>query len=67
VGALRANRWRRLSLKSLVSFFHFGRQVGSAISMAYITGQPIVFVGTGQDYYDLKKLNVKSVVQALLK
>ncbi|EDQ90901.1 uncharacterized protein MONBRDRAFT_20343 [Monosiga brevicollis MX1] len=42
-------------------------KVGSAISMTYITGQPIVFVGTGQDYYDLKTLNVESVVQALLK
>ena len=41
-------------------------QVGAAISMTYITGQPIVFVGTGQTYSDLKNLNVQSVVQALL-
>ena len=41
-------------------------KVGASISMTYTTGQPIVFVGTGQDYGDLKKLHVKSVVQALL-
>ena len=41
-------------------------QVGAAISMTYVTGQPIVFVGTGQTYSDLKNLNVQSVVQALL-
>merc|ERR1712152_132170 len=28
-------------------------KVASAISMTYITGQPIVFVGTGQTYTDL--------------
>jgi len=45
------------------SFF----QVGSAISMTYITGQPIVFVGTGQTYTDLKSLNARAVVAALMK
>ena len=42
-------------------------QVGAAISMTYTTGQPIVFVGTGQTYTDLKNLNAKAVVHALLK
>lgn len=42
-------------------------QVGAAISMTYITGQPIVFVGTGQTYTDLKSLNAKAVVHALMK
>lgn len=42
-------------------------KVGASISMTYTTGQPIVFVGTGQDYSDLKKLHVKSVVASLLK
>lgn len=42
-------------------------QVGAAISMTYITGQPIVFVGTGQTYMDLKNLNVDAVVKSLLK
>ncbi|CDJ38387.1 DNA-binding protein, putative [Eimeria tenella] len=32
-------------------------KVGAALSMAYITGQPIVFVGTGQKYQNLKRLN----------
>lgn len=35
--------------------------------MTYITGQPIVFVGTGQTYTDLKALNSTAVVQALMK
>lgn len=42
-------------------------QVGAAISMTYITGQPIVFVGTGQTYTDLKTLNARAVVSALMK
>jgi len=42
-------------------------KVGSAISMTYISGQPIVFVGTGQTYTDLKSLNSKAVVTALMK
>ncbi|GBN60934.1 hypothetical protein AVEN_69255-1 [Araneus ventricosus] len=41
--------------------------VGAAISMTYITGQPIIFVGTGQTYTDLKSLNPKAVVHALMK
>ena len=42
-------------------------QVGAAISMTYTTGQPIVFVGTGQTYTDIRNLNVRAVVNALLK
>ena len=42
-------------------------QVGAAISMTYITGQPIVFVGTGQTYRDLRSLNVQAVISVLLK
>uniref|UniRef100_A0AAX7SYP7 SRP54-type proteins GTP-binding domain-containing protein n=1 Tax=Astatotilapia calliptera TaxID=8154 RepID=A0AAX7SYP7_ASTCA len=42
-------------------------QVGAAISMTYITGQPIVFVGTGQTYNDLRSLNARAVVSALMK
>jgi signal recognition particle receptor subunit alpha len=41
-------------------------KVGAAINMTYTTGQPIYFVGTGQTYTDLRKLNVKSVVNSLL-
>lgn len=35
--------------------------------MVYTSGAPIMFVGCGQTYVDLKKLNVKHVVQCLLK
>merc|ERR1712113_774381 len=41
-------------------------KVGAAISMVYITGQPIVFVGTGQRYPDLKRMNIQTVIRALL-
>lgn len=51
----------------LTKFDTVDDKVGSSISMTYTTGQPIVFVGTGQDYGDLKKLDVPSVVNALLK
>ena len=42
-------------------------QVGAALSMVYTSGAPIMFVGCGQTYVDLKRLNVKSVVRSLLK
>ena len=32
-------------------------KVDSAISMIYISGQPIVFLGTGQTYTDLNSIN----------
>ena len=41
-------------------------KVGAALSMVYITGQPVVFVGTGQKYQNLKKLSVNDVVKALM-
>jgi signal recognition particle receptor subunit alpha len=51
----------------LTKFDTIDDKVGAAVSMAYITGQPIVFVGTGQTYTDLKNLNTKAVVNALMK
>lgn len=42
-------------------------KVGAVLSMAYSSGAPIMFVGCGQTYVDLKRLNVKDVVRALLK
>lgn len=50
----------------LTKFDTIDDKVGAAISMTYVSGQPILFVGTGQTYKDLKKLNVQAVVQALL-
>jgi len=41
-------------------------KVGAALSMVYVTGQPIVFVGTGQKYPHLRKLQAKEVVKTLL-
>ncbi|CAG9858623.1 unnamed protein product [Phyllotreta striolata] len=51
----------------LTKFDTIDDKVGAAISMTYITGQPIVFVGTGQTYTDLKALNTKAVVHSLMK
>ncbi|CAN6340564.1 unnamed protein product [Urochloa humidicola] len=42
-------------------------KVGAALSMVYVSGAPVMFVGCGQSYTDLKKLNVKSIVNSLLK
>jgi signal recognition particle receptor subunit alpha len=42
-------------------------KVGAAISMVYTTGQPIVFLGTGQHYEDLRRMNISVVTRALLK
>ncbi|KAE9406793.1 signal recognition particle binding protein [Gymnopus androsaceus JB14] len=41
-------------------------KVGAALSMTYVTGQPILFVGCGQTYTDLRQLRVANVVQAIL-
>ncbi|KAL4074638.1 SRP54-type protein [Scleroderma yunnanense] len=41
-------------------------KVGAALSMTYVTGQPIIFVGCGQTYMDLRQLKVDNVVQAIL-
>ena len=35
--------------------------------MVYCSGCPIMFVGVGQTYTDLTRLNVKQVVRSLLK
>lgn len=51
----------------LTKFDTIDDKVGAAVSMVYTTGQPIVFVGVGQTYMDLRKVNTKSLVQALLR
>ncbi|KAI9025873.1 signal recognition particle, alpha subunit, N-terminal-domain-containing protein [Phycomyces nitens] len=50
----------------LTKFDTIDDKVGAALSMTYITGQPIYFVGTGQTYTDLKNLRVSHVVHSLL-
>jgi len=51
----------------LTKFDTVDEKVGAAISMVYTTGQPIVFVGIGQKYSDLKVLNPSRIVSILLK
>jgi signal recognition particle receptor subunit alpha len=41
-------------------------KVGAAVTMTYVTGKPILFVGVGQGYEDLEELDVNSVVGTLL-
>jgi signal recognition particle receptor subunit alpha len=41
-------------------------KVGAALSMTFVTGKPIFFLGTGQTYTDLRRMNVQSVVDTLL-
>ncbi|KNE71443.1 hypothetical protein AMAG_15676 [Allomyces macrogynus ATCC 38327] len=50
----------------LTKFDLIADKVGAAVSMTYITRRPILFVGTGQTYTDLKRINVQVVVDALL-
>ncbi len=58
---------RQIDGMILSKFDTIDDKVGAAISMTYTTGQPIYFVGTGEKYTDLRKLNVKSVVNSILR
>ena len=51
----------------LTKFDTISDKVGAALSLVYPTGKPIVFVGTGQTYLDIRNLNVEHVVKALLR
>ena len=39
---------------------------GAAISIAYVTGKPILFLGTGQGYDDLTRFDPEALVESLL-
>jgi fused signal recognition particle receptor len=41
-------------------------QGGAAISVAHVTGKPILFLGTGQDYDDLERFDPERIVEQLL-
>ena len=41
-------------------------QGGAAISIAYVTGKPILFLGTGQEYDDLTRFDPEELVASLL-
>jgi len=49
----------------LTKFDTINDKVGAALSLVYTTGKPIVFVGVGQTYPDIRNLNVTHVVKAL--
>eukprot|EP00665_Eupelagonemidae_sp_cell47_P017648 gene17648-biopygen1723 len=51
----------------LTKFDTIDDKVGTAVSMVYQSGQPIVFVGVGQQYQDLRSLNPGVVVRSLLR
>ncbi len=38
---------------------------GTALSVSYVTGKPIIFIGTGQDYKDLKRFEKEKILQGL--
>ena len=40
---------------------------GSALSVTYVTGKPIVFIGTGQKYEDLKEFKPEQFTEMILK
>ena len=50
----------------LTKFDTVDDKVGATLSLTYATGKPIVFVGTGQKYDHLKKLNIDFVIKCLL-
>ncbi|PSP33910.1 signal recognition particle-docking protein FtsY [Halobacteriales archaeon QH_10_67_22] len=41
-------------------------QGGAAISIAHVTGKPILFLGTGQDYEDIERFDPERIVDRLL-
>ena len=43
-----------------------GEMVGTLVSMVHATGIPVVFLGTGQHYGDLRTLSVDSTVRLLM-
>ncbi|MDP6642052.1 MAG: signal recognition particle-docking protein FtsY [Candidatus Nanoarchaeia archaeon] len=38
---------------------------GAAISVSYVTQEPIMYLGTGQEYEDLKEFNSKEIIESL--
>ena len=51
----------------LTKFDTIDDKVGAAISMVYSTGIPVLFIGTGQHYTDIRRLHVRTVVETLIK
>ena len=59
-------RGREIDGVILSKFDTVDDKVGAALSMTYATGKPILFVGVGQKYPHLKKLNIDQVINSLL-
>ena len=64
--AVDRSRPRRIDGVILTKFDTVDDKVGASLSMVYRTHIPILFLGTGQRYQDLRRLNVGAVVKALL-
>jgi signal recognition particle receptor subunit alpha len=64
--AVQDNNPRTIDGIIMTKFDTVDEKVGTALNMVYTTGKPIVFVGVGQKYPHLKKLNVQTVVSALM-
>ncbi|XP_042964782.1 signal recognition particle receptor subunit alpha-like [Carya illinoinensis] len=68
LAGLSTSAWPRLIDGILLTKFDtIDDKVGAALSMVYISGAPVVFVGCVLSRTDLKKLNVKSIVKTLPK
>jgi len=39
---------------------------GAAISISYVTGKPILFIGTGQTYDSLEKFEPEKLIRSLV-
>ncbi|KAL0243119.1 hypothetical protein GEMRC1_005680 [Eukaryota sp. GEM-RC1] len=50
----------------LTKFDTVDTKVGSALSTTFVSGKPIVFIGVGQNYVDLRSFNTDNVVEALM-
>uniref|UniRef100_A0A7S1YKR2 SRP54-type proteins GTP-binding domain-containing protein n=1 Tax=Sexangularia sp. CB-2014 TaxID=1486929 RepID=A0A7S1YKR2_9EUKA len=58
---------RTVDCVMLTKFDTVDDKVGAAVSMVHETGLPIAFLGVGQQYSDIRRLNVKQVVSVLMK
>lgn len=50
----------------LTKFDTIDDKVGAALSMTFISGAPILFLGVGQTYTDLRRVNISRIVNVLL-
>ena len=64
--SLTSNKPREIDGIIMTKFDTVDDKVGTALNMVHTTGKPIVFVGVGQKYPHLRKLNVPTVLAALL-